>query len=83
MAMNGNQKTTIEDATRPVVRMDGSRLWRIIVSTNEMTCVRCGEVFPASWDYCPRCVGKAIPGKIRFVPTLSYLRDGEYEIGNL
>lgn len=59
---------------------------RVIVHANEVTCTICGETFPASWNGCPRCtdVADRTGWGSRYkqtptVPTLSYLREGEYD----
>ena len=61
---------------------------RIRVGRNEMTCTVCGEV--TNQNYCVRCneeVGvmgnkhaQVAAHHGRMVPTVSYLRDGEYEV---
>jgi hypothetical protein len=55
---------------------------RIRVAPNERTCCQCGETFPDG-DRCPICctdehgnVRKVQPPS---VPTISYLREGEWE----
>jgi hypothetical protein len=67
----------VTDATPP----------RVIVHANEVTCLVCGETFPASWHGCPRCTDDQ-PDRTGYgsryratptVPTLSYLREGEYD----
>jgi hypothetical protein len=51
------------------------------VAGNERTCLGCGDTFT---DYCLRCGftedGKRRKTSVPAVPTLSYLRDGEYEL---
>ena len=61
---------------------------RVKVARNEMTCTVCGEV--TNQAYCMRCneeigvMGKkhaqVAAKRGRMVPTVSYLRDGEYEV---
>ena len=53
----------------------------VIVGRNEQTCIRCGETFgviatPVAGEsaFCWRCGSKV------GVPTLAYLRAGEYEV---
>jgi len=59
----------------------------IIVGRGEVTCLNCGETFPATWMCCPRCEDGSQPGLRRqdntavrtpTVPTVRYLRPGEY-----
>lgn len=62
--------------------MNGHTVWRVRVSPGERTCCECGETFPDD-AMCPRC-GLNDDGSRRVppqpsVPTLSYLREGEYE----
>ena len=68
----------------PVVGVEGDTKWRVIVAgRDEVTCLDCGETYPRRWQGCPRCNEDAQNGlmrKTRTVPTLSYLRPGEYEI---
>lgn len=56
-----------------------------LTSPNEMTCLVCGETFPAG-GYCERC-GIGEDGSTRFpagktpaVRTLEYLQEGEYRL---
>lgn len=60
---------------------------RIRVGKEELTCTVCGET--SAWGYCVRCNeeahGNGENAKRRtlaqhMVPTVSYLRDGEYEV---
>ena len=54
----------------------------IIVSPGELTCTRCGETFPPTPNgenpnchvFCWRCASRS------GVPTVAYLREGEYEV---
>ena len=54
----------------------------VIVSPGELTCTRCGETFPPTANgenpnchvFCWRCGCRA------GVPTVAYLREGEYEV---
>lgn len=70
----------------PVIDCEGQPKWRIAVAgADEVTCQECGETFPKRWSGCPRCNqdGDGLVIKMRqtkTVPTLSYLRPGEYEI---
>ena len=67
----------------------GSGSTRIRVAPDEVTCRVCGETFPGSWSGCPRCaneggndhneMGWRTYKKVPTIPTLSYLRDGEWE----
>lgn len=68
----------------PVRDVHGHVVWRVKVgSERERTCLDCGET--TLEDYCVRCADEqeishqqAIKAA-RLVPTLSYLRQGEYE----
>jgi hypothetical protein len=58
---------------------------KIKVQPNEVTCLSCGETFPADWSGCPRCSleddAERKPGQYKrtpTVPTISYLKPGEY-----
>ncbi len=61
---------------------------RIRVGKEELTCTVCGET--SAWGYCVRCneeVGvmgnkhaQVAANRGRMVPTVSYLKDGEYEV---
>ena len=60
---------------------------KVKVQPNEVTCLQCGETFPAWWSGCPRCSADddgsepRAPGTYKrtpTVPTISYLRPGEY-----
>lgn len=59
---------------------------RIRVGRGEMTCTLCGET--TNQAYCVRCgedtaaagYTKAVAGKGRLVPTVSYLKPEEYEV---
>ena len=61
---------------------------RIRVGVGEMTCTVCGEV--TNQNYCMRCNeemgvmgnkhAQVAAKRGRMVPTVSYLRDGEYEV---
>ncbi len=59
---------------------------RIRVGRGEMTCTRCGET--TNQAYCVRCgddtakagYTKTVRGMGQLVPTVSYLKDGEYEV---
>lgn len=67
----------------PVRDVDGFVRWRVRVGKDELTCLECGETF-SPHDICPRC-GLRDDGIRRTemppaVPTLSYLREGEYEL---
>lgn len=59
----------------------------IVVGRGEVTCLNCGETFPATWTCCPRCEDGNTPGlrkqdnkamRTPTVPTVRYLRPGEY-----
>lgn len=57
----------------------------IFVAQGEMTCLDCGETVSQRDGFCPRCRGDdpnsfAQTGT-NLVPTLSYLRKGEYTRG--
>lgn len=62
---------------------------KVKVQPNEVTCLQCGEVFPALWSGCPRCSSEDTPNqrgrrpgeyvRTPTVPTISYLEEGEYE----
>lgn len=61
---------------------------RVRVTPDELTCRECGETFPAAWHGCPRCTGdepdRSSGHGSRYrrtptVPTLAYLREGEYD----
>lgn len=65
----------------PVRDWEGNVVWRVRVAPGELTCTGCGET---TSDYCPRCGGQDEDGKTmtdapKLVPTLSYLREGEWE----
>ena len=57
---------------------------RIRVGRGEMTCTRCGET--TALGYCVRCNedthggGNKAKLAAQLVPTVSYLKDGEYEV---
>ena len=60
---------------------------RIKVTPNELTCLDCGETFPAFFGGCPRCTEKAEHTKhgsaykrTPTVLTVSYLKESEYVI---
>ena len=69
----------------PVRDVHGSVVWRVrITSPQEMTCTVCGETTVA--EYCIRCAAEAeanhryaVRKAGTLVPTLSYLKPGEYE----
>lgn len=59
------------------------------VSRSEFTCLVCGDTFPASSTGCVRCTdGEVIRderGHAKYrttptVPTVAYLKEGEYEL---
>lgn len=66
----------------PVRDVHGHAVWRVRVAPGEMTCTGCGET--ATGDFCQAC-GTDETGQRRvenpppLVPTLSYLRDNEWE----
>jgi hypothetical protein len=68
-----------------VLDTNGNIVWRVRVAKNEMTCLDCGET--TTRGFCTRCVveddemGASGHSKLgrNLVPTLSYLREGEYE----
>ena len=78
----------------PVRDCEGHVVWRVRVTANEMTCLDCGEIATHSHDsvgnpltYCPRCTtDEELDGEerldlrrnARLVPTMSYLREGEW-----
>ena len=63
---------------------------RIKVLPGELTCLACGETFPADFSGCPRCtdvaerLGRHGSGYKRTptVPTTSYLKEEEYTCTN-
>jgi len=64
--------------------LHGHVVWRVRVAPGEMTCLDCGETTSARDSYCVRCAAddqqqQNSGGAGRLVPTLAYLRDGEYE----
>lgn len=71
----------------PVRDLHGNKVWRIkVASERERTCLDCGETTVE--EYCLRCVAEAetnqrhnLTSQVgrRLVPTLSYLKPGEYE----
>lgn len=69
----------------PVRDLHGHVVWRVkVTSAWEMTCTICGET--TTDDYCIRCSAEpdinqryAVVKAGRLVPTLSYLRENEYE----
>lgn len=75
----------------PRVRdVHGHVVWRVRVAKNEMTCLVCGEVAIVGRDgegsdriYCPRCAmseeGHWTEHMNSLTPTISYLREGEFE----
>lgn len=62
--------------------LHGRVRWRVRVTRGEMTCLHCGEV--ADKQRCPRCSldeqGRANASRTRLIPTVGYLREGEYEL---
>ena len=66
----------------PVVDHLGFTVWRIRVAPGERTCLACGETFTEG-DRCPICCtdeqGNARKVQPPSVPTISYLREGEWE----
>lgn len=59
--------------------------WRLVrVAPDERTCLACGDTFCG--EYCTRCGARdeqgGAPRAVQppSVPTLRYLRDGEYEV---
>jgi rRNA maturation endonuclease Nob1 len=58
-------------------------VWRIKVPKGELTCLGCGTVFPPS-QTCPLCTlddeGNRLDVKPATVETVSYLKDGEWEL---
>ena len=76
--------TPAVDFSQPPRDVDGRPVWRVrVASRNERTCLDCGETTTEA--YCPRCAGDKDIGHLqatksaRLVPTLQYLREGEYE----
>lgn len=71
-----------------VVRdVEGFVRWRVRVAPGELTCMVCGETFPADWSRCPRCTNDEENSghdkrfrRTPVAPTISYLRSGEYEV---
>ena len=70
----------------PTRDLHGHVVWRVKVGgKREQTCLDCGET--TIGDYCLRCVADAdvtankqtVKVGRRLVPTLSYLKPGEYE----
>ena len=71
----------------PVRDLFGRKVWRVrVASRAEMTCLDCGETTVDG--YCLRCVAEAEAnphvkeGRVgrRLTPTVSYLRENEYEV---
>lgn len=72
------------DTSRPPRDVDGRPVWRVrVAGAGELTCLDCGET--TTEDYCPRCADlvhfdyRIAKQAARLVPTLQYLREGEYE----
>lgn len=74
------------NALPPVRDVHGHVVWRVrIASERERTCLDCGETTVE--EHCLRCVAEAEANPLerahkagrRLVPTLSYLKPGEYE----
>lgn len=67
----------------PVHDMHDHVVWRVRVLPDEMTCLGCGETFVAG-RYCVNCSVNEDGTRRRnpppAVPTVSYLREGEYEM---
>ena len=69
----------------PVRDVHGHVVWRVkLASAREMTCTVCGETTVD--EYCIRCAAEAeandryaVRKAGTLVPTLSYLKPGEYE----
>ena len=74
----------------PVRDCHGSAVWRVRVWRNELTCKVCGETFPDLWQRCPRCTKEeweiwregedSSEETGETVASVSYLKDGEYEL---
>jgi hypothetical protein len=68
----------------PVRDLHGWTVWRVRVTAGELTCQGCGETFAAG-EVCPRCGLMENGVRRRELPpaveTVSYLRDGEWEMG--
>lgn len=64
--------------------MNGHSVWYVRVSPREMTCLACGETFTEG-DACVNCATNDDGSKVKepppSVPTVSYLRDGEWVRG--
>ncbi len=62
----------------PVRNLDGLAVWRVKVGRGELTCTLCGETIASTENVCWRC-GKVL-ARVSAVPTLNYLKEGEYEL---
>ena len=67
------------DTSAPVRTVDGLPLWRVrVASAQETTCRVCGET--SDTGRCYRC-GNDLDGiETPMVPTISYLKPGEYDL---
>lgn len=70
------------DLAAPVRDLDGLAVWRVrVASQDEMTCTQCGET--TDTGRCYRC-GADLDDfdgiETPMVPTLSYLKPGEYDL---
>ncbi len=79
-----HRQPNLEPEQGPVIGVEGDTKWRVTVAgVDEVTCLDCGETYPKRWRGCPRCNEDATSHYMKAtktVPTLSYLRPGEYEI---
>lgn len=66
----------------PVRDCDGHTVWRVRVAPGELTCTGCGETLVNG--ACVICTfdgkGQATRPRPPAVPTVSYLREGEYTL---
>ena len=54
-----------------------------VAGEDELTCLACGETFPARWRYCPRCndrPGSCVMKQTPTVRTVEYLQPEEYRL---
>lgn len=68
------------DPARPVRDHAGHVLWRVRVAPGEVTCLACGDTRPARQRVCYRCNEDDDDPTPPSVPTVSYLRQNEFEI---
>lgn len=82
-----NQPGTDRKSTNelpPVLDADGREWGPVRVLPNERTCISCGETVLANETGCTRCEDlqykKRPTVSDQLVPTISYLRPGEYQL---